>query len=319
MTAQLPLHLQAERELWRRWQLRSLNAIVILMLILMPLNTLSRLSAQLSDAQRGTTTGEGLSDQSLGELDRQSTGTGGNVGPLLQLPDVPYIDLNIRQPQTNREVALSLQLLLLLTIITLAPTFAVLLTSFLRISIVLDFIRRALALQQSPPTSVVMGVALFMSAFVMWPVLLLVYNNAFVPFSDGQIDLQELYLRARAPLKQFMFQQLAGDTRSLELFLETSRLPRPQTLADIPLQVLVPSYILHELTVAFRIGILIYIPFIIIDMVVSAILMSMGMIMLPPVMISMPFKLLLFVMVDGWNLIARQLLLSIQQNMGGFS
>lgn len=314
----LPLHVEIEQQVCRQRQGRLLRQGVLLALLFMTFQSLQQpLKAQLSEAQRGSATGEGLTDQTPGEIGRQPND--GNVGPLLQLPDVPYIDLNIRQPQTNREVALSLQLLLLLTIITLAPTLAVLLTSFLRISIVLDFIRRAMALQQSPPTSVIMGVALFMTVFVMWPVLSLVYNSAFVPFSDGQIDLQEFYLRTRAPLKQFMFQQLAGDTRSLELFLETSRLPRPQTLADIPMQVLVPSYVLHELTVAFRIGILIYVPFIIIDMVVSAVLMSMGMIMLPPVMISTPFKLLLFVMVDGWNLISRGVILSIQQNMGGFN
>ncbi len=315
---QLPLEQEIERRMWYEWQVKLFRLALVIASIFFVLDSLERpLGAQLSEAQRGTTTGDGLGDQAPGEIERQPNN--GNVGPLLQLPDVPYIDLNIRQPQTNREVALSLQLLLLLTVITLAPTFAVLLTSFLRISIVLDFIRRAMALQQAPPTNVIMGIALFITAFVMWPVLSLIYNNAFVPFSDGQIDLQELYLRTRSPLKQFMFQQLAGDTRSLELFLETSRLPQPKTLAEIPLQVLVPSYVLHELTVAFRIGILIYIPFIIIDMVVSAVLMSMGMIMLPPVMISTPFKLLLFVMVDGWNLISRQLILSIQQNMAGFN
>ena len=313
----LPLYIQAERQVWIQWQTKLFRFGLIIALLLYTFSSVKKpLTAQLSEAQRGTGTGEGLTDQATGEIGRQPNN--GTVGPLLQIPDIPYIDLNIRQPQTNQEVALSLQLLLLLTIITLAPTFAVLFTSFLRISIVLDFIRKAMALQQSPPTNVLMGISLFMTAFVMWPVLSLIYNNAFVPFSEGQIDLQELYLRTRAPLKQFMFQQLAGDTRSLELFLETSRLPQPQTLADIPLQVLVPSYILHELTVAFRIGVLIYIPFIIIDMVVSAILMSMGMIMLPPVMISAPFKLLLFVMVDGWNLISQQVILSIQQNMIGF-
>ena len=320
---------RAERQFWWQWQERLLHFWVIGAMLLMVVRAigissaaeslLPRLESQLSEADRGTATGDSLSEQAPGEIDRTNAGLGGNVGPFLQLPDVPYIDLNIRQPQDNREVALSLQLLLLLTIITLSPTFAVLMTSFLRISIVLDFIRRAMALQQVPPTSVIMGIALFMTAFVMWPVLSLIYNNAFVPFSEGQIDLQELYLRTRGPLKQFMFQQLAGNTRSLELFLETARVPQPQTLADIPLQVLIPSYVLHELTVAFRIGVLIYIPFIIIDMVVSAVLMSMGMIMLPPVIISAPFKLLLFVMVDGWNLIARQVILSIQQSMGVFN
>lgn len=276
------------------------------------------LHGQLSNTERTerplSAADDSLSGIAPGELSRESGNTGGMIG----LPDVPYIDLNIRQPQTNREVALSLQLLLLLTVLTMAPTIAVLLTSFLRISIVLDFIRRAISLQQAPPTSVIMGVSVFMTAFVMWPVISLLYENAFVPFNSGEIGLREFYERMRGPLKQFMFQQLGGDTSSLELFLQSSGVEQPRTLADLPLQVLIPSYVLHELTVAFRLGILIYIPFIVIDMVVSSILMSMGMIMLPPVMISTPFKLLLFVMVDGWNLISRQLIETVQQNMGGF-
>ena len=191
----LPLAVQVERRFWWQWQQRLLRFWFIGALLFMGVRAigfsgaaeslLPRLESQLSEADRGTATGEGLSEQAAGEIDRTNAGSGGNVGPLLQLPDVPYIDLNIRRPQDNREVALSLQLLLLLTIITLSPTFAVLMTSFLRISIVLDFIRRAMALQQVPPTTVIMGIALFMTAFVMWPVLSVIYNSAFVPFSEG--------------------------------------------------------------------------------------------------------------------------------------
>ena len=255
-----------------------------------------------------------LGDRFPGQANRTPNG---RTGPIISLPDIPYINFSIRKPQSNNEVALSLQLLLLMTLLTLSPTIIILLTSFLRISITLDFVRRALTLQQSPPTNVLMGISLFITAFVMWPIFSNIYHNAYQPFTSGQIDLQELYLRIRAPMKQFMFQQIGKDTKALQLFITTGNHPQPKTLADISLDTLIPSYILHELTVAFRIGVLIYIPFIIIDMVVSSILMSMGMIMLPPVMISMPFKLILFVSVNGWELIAQQLINSIRNNMQG--
>lgn len=241
----------------------------------------------------------------------------GEVDGIVPVPEIPFINLNILQPETNQEVALSLQLLLLLTILTLAPTIAVLLTSFLRISMVLDFVKRALSLQQSPPTSILMGISLFVTVFVMWPVINTIYQTAFQPFSQGQLNQIQLYEYSRGPLKQFMYQQMNGSHESLELFIGISGTPRPETLEDIPMQVLIPAFILHELKVAFQIGIRIYIPFIVIDMVVASILMSMGMIMLPPVMISMPFKLILFVLVDGWGLIIGQLVESVRQNMGG--
>ena len=225
--------------------------------------------------------------------------------------DIPVVDIQIRQPQTGQEIATSVQLLLLITIITLAPSILILVTCFLRFSIVLDFIKRALSLQQVPPTAVLNGIAFFMTLFVMWPTFTAVYDNAFAPLSRGEITLEAAFTQAESPLRIFMYSQMPEDTRTIALFMDMGNLPRPRTLADVPTYVLIPAYIIHELTVAFEIGILLYIPFIIIDMVVASVLMSMGMIMLPPVQISMPFKLMLFVLIDGWGLLTRQLFNSI--------
>ena len=225
--------------------------------------------------------------------------------------DIPLIDLSIREPETNQEVAFSIQLLLLLTIISLAPSILILVTCFLRFSIVLDFIKRALSLQQVPPTAVLNGIAFFMTIFIMWPTFSNIYNNAFKPLADGEIGLEQAYGEAMSPIRLFMYSQMADDTGYIEMFMSVGGLERPNTLADVPTYVLIPAYILHELTVAFKIGILLYLPFIVIDMVVASILMSMGMIMLPPVQISMPFKLILFVLIDGWGLLTQQLFNSI--------
>lgn len=225
--------------------------------------------------------------------------------------DIPLIDLSIREPETNQEVAFSIQLLLLLTIISLAPSILILVTCFLRFSIVLDFIKRALSLQQVPPTAVLNGIAFFMTVFIMWPTFSNIYNNAFKPLADGEIGLEQAYEEAMSPIRLFMYSQMADDTGYIEMFMSVGGLERPNTLADVPTYVLIPAYILHELTVAFKIGILLYLPFIVIDMVVASILMSMGMIMLPPVQISMPFKLILFVLIDGWGLLTQQLFNSI--------
>lgn len=231
----------------------------------------------------------------------------GSVTPL----DIPMIDLEIRRPESNREVAFSVQLLLLLTILSLAPSILILVTCFLRLSIVFDFIKRALSLQQVPPTTVLNGIAFFLTLFIMWPTITAVYDNAFKPLADGEIGIQQAIVEAEAPLRVFMFKQMSNDTSYIELFMNMGKYPKPNTLADVPTHVLIPAYILHELTVAFKIGVLLYIPFIIIDMVVASVLMGMGMIMLPPVQISMPFKLMLFVLIDGWGLLTQQLFNSI--------
>jgi flagellar biosynthetic protein FliP len=225
-------------------------------------------------------------------------------------PVVPFIDLSIRNPETGQEVAFSLQLLLLLTVLSLAPSIIILMTSFLRISIVLDFIKRALSLQQVPPNQVLMGIALFMTIFIMWPTFNTIYTNALQPMAQGELSVEGAYREAEAPLRIFMYSQMRTRPENIRLFMAMRGLDRPNTLADVPTYVLIPAFILNELTVAFKIGIYLFIPFIVIDMVVASALMSMGMIMLPPVMISMPFKLILFILVDGWGLLTDQLIRS---------
>jgi flagellar biosynthesis protein FliP len=225
-------------------------------------------------------------------------------------PAVPFIDLSVRDPRNGNEVAFSLQLLLLLTVLSLAPSIFILMTSFLRISIVLDFVKRALSLQQVPRNQVLLGISLFLTLFIMWPTFDTMYQKSFKPLSEGQIGVEEAYRAAEAPMRVFMYNQMRTNPKNIRLFMAMRGLPKPNTLAEVPTYVLIPAFILNELTVAFKIGILLFIPFIVIDMVVASALMSMGMIMLPPVMISMPFKLILFVLVDGWGLLTEQLVRS---------
>jgi flagellar biosynthesis protein FliP len=239
-------------------------------------------------------------------------GTMGIPEPPSMTP-VPFIDLTIRNPESGQEVAFSLQLLLLLTALALAPSIFILMTSFLRIAIVLDFIKRALSLQQVPPNQVLMGIALFMTIFIMWPTFTTIYENSFQPLAAGELNVGGAYREAEAPLRLFMYSQMRGSPDNIRLFMAMRGLDRPNTLADVPTYVLIPAFILNELTVAFKIGIFLFIPFIVIDMVVASALMSMGMIMLPPVMISMPFKLILFIVVDGWGLLTEQVVQSFLQ------
>ena len=224
---------------------------------------------------------------------------------------IPNVAIQITEPQSGKEVAFSVRLLLILTILTIAPSILLLVTCFLRFSIVLDFIKRALSLQQVPPTAILNGIAAFMTLFIMWPTFTKIYDNAYKPLADGEIGLEQAYKQAEAPIREFMFTQMSDDTSYIKLFMNMSGMDKPQTPADVPTYILIPSYILHELTVAFKIGVLLYIPFIVIDMVVASILMAMGMMMLPPVQISMPFKLILFVLVDGWGLLTNQLFISV--------
>jgi flagellar biosynthetic protein FliP len=224
----------------------------------------------------------------------------------------PFIDLNVREAEGNSEVVLSVQMLLLLTVLAIAPSILILMTCFLRIAIVFDFVKRALSLQNAPPNQVLMGLALFLTVFIMWPTLTDIYENSLRPFGEGEIGLDEMYTKAERPLRLFMFRQMGSDAENIRLFMSMAKLEKPDTLADVPTWVLIPAFVLHEMTVAFKIGIILYIPFIIIDMVVASTLMSMGMIMLPPVMISTPFKLILFVLVDGWGLLTMQLVKSFR-------
>ena len=255
----------------------------------------------------------GLTAQSSNRFPNGSTRGNTEMSRNVRAAEIPNLSINITEPRTGRELAFSVRLMVLLTVLSLAPSLLILLTCFLRFSIVLDFIKRALSLQQVPPTAVLNGIALFMTLFAMWPTFSDIYNKAYKPLSDGEIGIEEAYAEAESPLRLFMFSQMAEDDSYIVMFMDMANvtLPEEPTLADIPTYVLIPSYILHELTVAFKIGVLLYIPFIIIDMVVASVLMAMGMMMLPPVQISMPFKLMLFVLVDGWGLLTTQLFNSV--------
>ncbi|MGG1480326.1 flagellar type III secretion system pore protein FliP [Bacillus smithii] len=205
-------------------------------------------------------------------------------------------------------VSLSVKLLLLLTVLSLAPSILILMTCFTRIIIVLSFVRTALGTQQMPPNQVLVGLALFLTFFIMTPVFQQVNKEALTPLFKNEINLEEAYDRASVPFKDFMSRYTRE--KDLDLFLQYSNVKRPKSIEDIPLTALVPAFAISELKTAFQMGFMLFIPFLVIDMVVSSVLMSMGMMMLPPIMISLPFKILLFVLVDGWHLVIESLLQS---------
>jgi len=221
----------------------------------------------------------------------------------LQVPQIPLTD----RPQ---DVAASLQILAMLTVLTLAPAILMLMTSFTRIVIVLSFVRQAIGTQMMPPNQVIVGLALFLTFFVMAPVIGDINQTALQPYSQGAISQTVALDRAQGPLRKFMFKQTRQ--KDLALFVSMAKMERPRRPDDIPTHVLVPAFIISEIKTAFQIGFVIYLPFLVIDMVVASILMSMGMMMLPPIMISLPFKLILFVLVDGWHLLSRALVASFQ-------
>lgn len=205
-------------------------------------------------------------------------------------------------------VSTSVKLVLMLTVLSLAPSILILMTCFTRIVIVLSFVRTALATQQMPPNQVLIGLSLFLTFFIMAPTLQQVNEEALTPLFNEEINLEQAYEKASVPFKEFM----SAHTRQkdLALLLEYSKADPPKSVEDIPLTSLVPAFAISEIKTAFQIGFMIFIPFLVIDMVVASILMSMGMMMLPPVMISLPFKILLFVLVDGWYLVVKSLLQS---------
>lgn len=205
-------------------------------------------------------------------------------------------------------VSTSVKLLLLLTVLSIAPSILILMTCFTRIIIVLSFVRTSLATQQMPPNQILIGIALFLTFFIMAPTFSEVNEQALTPLFNEEIQLEEAYERAVIPFKDFMSKHTRQ--KDLALFLNYAGIERPESIEDIPLTALVPAFAISEIKTAFQIGFMIFIPFLVIDMVVASVLMSMGMMMLPPVMISLPFKILLFVLVDGWYLIIKSLLQS---------
>lgn len=227
-----------------------------------------------------------------------------------QATPIPSINLNVGNADNPQELSSSLQILFLLTILSLAPAILVMTTSFTRIIIVLSFMRNALATQQTPPNQVLIGLALFLTFFIMAPTWSQINRDALQPYMESKISQEQAYDKAVKPLRDFMFKQTRE--KDLALFIKLSNLKRPKTYDDVPTYVLVPSFIISELKTAFQIGFILFIPFIVIDLIVASSLMSMGMLMLPPMMISLPFKILLFVMVDGWHLLVRSLIMSYQ-------
>lgn len=199
------------------------------------------------------------------------------------------------------QTAVVLQILALLTVLSLAPALFIMVTSFTRIVIVLSFLRQALGTQAVPPNQVLISLALFLTLFVMAPVGQVVYADAIQPVINEQITFEQAWVKGSAPIRAFMLRQVRE--KDLELFVEMAKLAKPSSPGDVPIHVVIPAFILSELRIAFQIGFLIYIPFLIVDMVVASVLMSMGMMLLPPVVISLPFKLILFVLADGWYLV----------------
>lgn len=228
----------------------------------------------------------------------------------LAAPLIPNINIDVGTATNPNDVSTSLQVLALLTILSLAPAILIMTTSFIRIIVVLSFLRSALATQQMPPNQVIVGLSLFLTFFIMSPYIQQANENGLQPYLNGNITQEKALDETVKPIREFMFKQTRET--DLALFVNLSQVPQPETQDDVSTLTLVPAFVISELKTAFQIGFMIYIPFIVIDMIVASTLMSMGMMMLPPVMISLPFKILLFVMVDGWHLIIRSLIVSFK-------
>ncbi len=220
----------------------------------------------------------------------------------------PSLHIGIEKGGDPGDVSVLLQIVFLLTILTLAPAILILMTSFTRLAVVFSFLRHALGTQQTPSNQIIAGLALFLTFFIMTPVWQKINNHALQPYLLEEIS-QEVALKAAInPVRQFMFKQTRE--KDLSLFLNMGKIKKPKNMADIPTSVLIPAFVISELKTAFIIGFVLFVPFLIIDMVVSSVLLSMGMMMLPPILISLPFKLMLFVLVDGWNLVVGSLVKS---------
>lgn len=220
----------------------------------------------------------------------------------------PALNIGVGTASKPADVAMTIQIFLLLTIISLAPGLLMMTTSFTRIAVVLSFVRTAMGTQQAPSNQIILALSMFLTFFVMAPVWQQIDKEAYQPWKAQQISQEQAMDRAVKPVRKFMLSQVRE--KDLALFVSLSKLPRPKNADDIPTLTIIPAFMISELRTAFQIGFLIYVPFIVVDMVVASTLMSMGMMMLPPVMISLPFKILLFVLVDGWELVIGSLVKS---------
>ncbi|MCG8687037.1 MAG: flagellar type III secretion system pore protein FliP [Desulfobacterales bacterium] len=221
---------------------------------------------------------------------------------------IPSLELNVSTATEPEEVAVVLEIIALLTIIALAPAILILMTPFTRLVVVFHFLRQAMGTQSSPPNQVIIGLALFMTFFIIKPVALEVYNKALNPYLEREISYEVAFDEAQKPIRKFLL--LNTREADIALFVKEAEMKKPETRNDVSLLVLIPAYVISELKTAFIVGFILYIPFLVIDMVVASVLLAMGMMMLPPIMISLPFKIMLFVLVDGWHMIAGSLIKS---------
>lgn len=264
------------------------KAVVIVTILLICLVAFYKSKYAYAAAADNTTTAAAAAKDSGNSI-------GGSLGPL---------EFSLNTDKDSNNLSSSLQMLMVLTVISLAPSILIMVTSFTRIIIVLHFVRSALGTQTTPPNQVLIGLALFITLFIMSPVFSKINTDALKPLSAGEITQEEAWKAGMAPIREFMLNQMKDNPEDLALFIDIAQIPEEeQTREAVPITVVIPAFIISELRKAFIIGFLIYIPFIVIDMVVASTLMSMGMMMLPPTMISMPFKILLFIMANGWNLI----------------
>ncbi|EDM24387.1 flagellar type III secretion system pore protein FliP [Caminibacter mediatlanticus TB-2] len=225
-------------------------------------------------------------------------------------PQIPTVNLSLTAPENPKQLVTVLNIAILMTILVLAPSIVLVATSFVRLLVVFGFLRQALGTPQSPPTTLLVSLSLVLTFFIMEPYAKEAYKSGIKPYMEQKIGYEEAFNRAVKPFKRFMIKNTRE--KDLALFFRIRHLPNPKTIDDVPLSILVPAFMISELKTAFEIGFLIFLPFLIIDMVVSSILMSLGMMMLPPVMISLPFKILVFILVDGWNLIVMGLVNSFR-------
>lgn len=229
---------------------------------------------------------------------------------MAETPVIPTMNFELSAPDSPQQLVSSLNVLVVLTLLVLAPSMVLVMTTFTRFVIVFGFLRQALGTQQVPPTQLLVMLAMILTFFVMEPVGTKAYETGIKPYIAEEIGYEEAFERTALPFKNFMIRNTRE--KDLALFFRIRKMENPQTVADVPLSVIIPAFVISELKTAFEIGFLLFLPFLVIDMVVASILMSMGMMMLPPVMISLPFKILIFILIDGWNLLIGNLIASIK-------
>ena len=233
-----------------------------------------------------------------------------SISLFAESPTIPTMNFALSAPESPQQLVSSLNVLIVLTLLFLAPSLVLVMTTFTRFVIVFGFLRQALGTQQVPPTQLLVMLAMILTFFVMEPVGTEAYNKGIKPYIEEKIGYEEAFDKTALPFKNFMIRNTRE--KDLALFFRIRKMENPQTVADVPLSVIIPAFVISELKTAFEIGFLLFLPFLVIDMVVASILMSMGMMMLPPVMISLPFKILIFVLIDGWNLLIGNLIASIK-------